>query len=282
VIADGAATGGRRAIIHAASLADIGEADGTSDRTAPTLSLGGVSAHVTAKAAHLDGSAGLRGEVDLEALRAFVALDVARGAADMHGGLTLAAALLIGRLGRALVHAAALVDPSGGGWLLVGDSHSGKTTTCATLLTAGWRYVADDQIVLAPCVEGLVAEGWPREAHLDPGWRDGQLTSTRVGVDLGLVRPEAWAPQVVVKGVLFPSIAADRPTHLVPVAPADALGRVIRQSPWLLADRSVAPNALALLTTAAAGPCFALSLGRDSYANGERLARCLMPLTGAA
>ena len=67
---------------------------------------------------------------------------------ELQGALTLSSALLLGRIGRALIHAAAVVDPFDRGWLLVGDSHAGKTTTCATLISAGWRFVADDQVVL--------------------------------------------------------------------------------------------------------------------------------------
>jgi len=71
--------------------------------------------------------------------------------ADLYAMLTLASALLLGRSGRPLVHAAAAVAPDGGGgaWLLVGDARSGKSTSCASLVTLGWDYMSDDQLVLS-------------------------------------------------------------------------------------------------------------------------------------
>ncbi|HET6232977.1 MAG TPA: hypothetical protein VFE05_23065, partial [Longimicrobiaceae bacterium] len=46
---------------------------------------------------------------------------------------------------------------------------------------------------------------------------------------------------------------------------ADALAALIRQSPWLLADRAAAPAVLALLQSAAGHPAFALRVGLDAY-----------------
>ena len=74
---------------------------------------------------------------------------VQEAARDLYSMLTISAALLLARLERALVHAAAVVAPDGHAWLLAGDARSGKSTTCATLASAGWGYVSDDQVVLA-------------------------------------------------------------------------------------------------------------------------------------
>jgi len=93
--------------------------------------------------------------------------------------------MLVGRLGGALIHGGAIVDDDGGAWLLVGDSHAGKTTTCVSLVDAGWRYLADDQVVLRrDGANSLVVEGWPREPHLDAGWTSGTITGQRIAFDL--------------------------------------------------------------------------------------------------
>src|SRR5207245_6776974 len=76
-------------------------------------------------------------------------------AGDVYSMLTVATALLLAGLGRALVHAAAVVHPDGGAWLLVGDARSGKSTTCATLVSAGWGYLSDDQVVLEAREDGV-------------------------------------------------------------------------------------------------------------------------------
>jgi hypothetical protein len=245
----------------------------------PTLVLGGVSAYIERDDVWVHGASPISGRANLARREARVAIDSAATPPApvnaVHGALTLLSALLLGRIDRALVHAAAVVDAGGRGWLLVGDTHSGKTTTCATLVAAGWRYVADDQVVLDASPSGLEAEGWPRDAHLDRGWSSGRVTRTRTAADLSTIRADAWQDRVRVHGAWFTSVDADRPTAARRIAPADALGRLIRQSPWLLADSATAASGLALLSRVAAMPCAAVSLGRDSYADGGRLVRCL-------
>ncbi|HLL83017.1 MAG TPA: hypothetical protein VK420_10210, partial [Longimicrobium sp.] len=68
-----------------------------------------------------------------------------------------------------------------------------------------------------------------------------------------------------------------QPTELTPCSSAEALSGLLRQSPWLLADRGSAPAVLALLRDAAAFPAFALRLGLDSYADPPLLAERLRP-----
>lgn len=238
---------------------------------APTLTLANVRAHVTSSGVALRGSSGIYGHVDLTQRRAQILARPNASALELQGALTLSAALLLGRIGRALIHAATIVDLDGRGWLLVGDSHAGKTTTCATLIASGWRYVADDQVVLSCNNDCVVAEGWPREAHLDAGWHDKNVEHRRVPADLSTLREGAWIPTATVHGVLFPRVVAEEPTRLESVAPADALTRIVRQSPWLFADASTAGETLSLLTRVASLECAALILGRDSYANGAVL-----------
>jgi hypothetical protein len=185
---------------------------------------------------------------------------------------TLAAALLLGRMERALAHAAAVVGPDGRAWLLVGDSHAGKTTTSANLLQAGWRYVSDDQVVLYRAADGeLSAEGWPRPFHLDEGWEGGAPLHRRGTTDPRERWPGRWTRTAPLAGLLFPRVEAGRPTVREALPASDALARLLRQSPWLLADRGAAPRVLRLLQEAASLPAYALRLGLDTYADPERL-----------
>src|SRR5213078_512204 len=55
----------------------------------------------------------------------------------------------------------------------------------------------------------------------------------------------------------------------------NALARLVRQTPWLLACRRTAPAVLALLTRAVADGAFSLRLGRDTYRDAARLAASL-------
>jgi hypothetical protein len=233
--------------------------------------------------------AAAEGRIALGARRARIVLPAApasgdepRVAADVYSMLTLSAAFLTGRIGGALVHAGAVVDPAGRAWLLAGDTHAGKTTTTVSLVDAGWSFLADDQVVLRrDPARGIMAEGWPRHAHLDEGWSESVVTGTRAALDLRARWGDRWLRRAPLGGLLFPNVAADAPTSLAPAHAATAFAGLLRQSPWLMADRGAAPAVVDLLREACARPAFALSLGRDSYARGDVLAERLAPAVSA-
>lgn len=240
-----------------------------------TLRIGNVSGWVDADGAVLAGASGLRGTVRLDGGAELAVADAAPFAAsewDVFTAATLAGALMLGRMGRALVHAAVPVDADGRAWLLVGDTHAGKSTTCANLLQAGWRFVSDDHVILRTVEGGIEAEGWPRPFHLDEGWESGAPLHRRGTTDPHARWPGQWVRTAPLAGLLFPRVEADRPTALERVSAAEALGRLMRQSPWLLADRGAARQILALLQAAAELPSWSLRLGLDSYADPALLA----------
>jgi hypothetical protein len=212
--------------------------------------------------------------------------DVAVGAVADAGHLgpmlTLAAALLLGRMGRALVHGAAIVSPSGAAWLLVGDTHAGKSTTCATLLDGGWRYCSDDQVVVSRATEGgsLEVEGWPRVFHLDAGFGEARPRGgARSDVDAAIRWPGRWVQRAPLAGLLFPAVDPGAATALLPIDAADRLAGIVRQSPWLFADAGAAPNVLALLRDMALLPGHLLRLGADSFARPGRMVGVLGDLS---
>lgn len=216
---------------------------------------------------------GIRGTVDLRRGRAslvapVVAPDSRANETALACALTIAAALLLGRQGRALLHAGAVVAPDGRAWLLVGDPFSGKSTTCATLVRAGWDWLADDQLVAAadPATGGVRVEGWPRRFLLDDGYGAGVPTGRRAPADPAALGPGRWRRTAPLAGVLLPRVQADQPTRLEPAHPADALSRLVRQSPWLLADPRAAPRLLELLSKMAKLSVFGLRLGADTFA----------------
>jgi hypothetical protein len=255
------------------------EEHGAAGAHEPLLHFDGVRAFARDDLAELHGASRVRGEVALGARHAtirVVAHDEPHAAGDVYSMLTLASAFLLGRSGAALVHAGGVVDPEGRAWLLVGDTHAGKTTTCVSLVAAGWRYLADDQVVLRFGDTGDVeVEGWPRRAHLDEGWSDGVVTRTRGVVDLRARWGERWLARAPLGGVLLPTVRAEEATRAETVDGATAFTALVRQSPWLLADRGAAAAGMALLRAAASRTTRALTLGRDSYARGEVLAERL-------
>jgi hypothetical protein len=187
------------------------------------------------------------------------------------GGLTLAAAFLLGRLERTLAHAGAVVAPDGRAWLLVGGTFSGKSSTCVSLIRGGWDYLADDNVVLGTGPDGTWVEGWPRRFNLDHGYAAGVSRGVRGRVEPDAFGPGRWRRAAPLGGLLFPRVEAERPTVLEPMSSVDALSGLLQQSPWLLADPGTAPGVLALLQRVARAPAFGLRLGNDSYRNPEQL-----------
>lgn len=253
----------------------------------PTLTLARIGLWVDNEksTAHLSGApGGSYGKIDLALPRAAItapASDEPDVIADVFGMLTITAALMLGRLGRALVHAAAVVSPeSGEAWLLVGDAHAGKSTTTANLIRAGWRYLSDDHVVLSRESDGrVVAEGWPRDFHLDEGWERGAPTGQRGVVAFSAVAPDRWTRVAPVGGVIFPRVDAGRRTQWAPSKGADALGRLVRQSPWLLADAGIGRGGLELLRRCVMLGAAELRLGVDTFGDPAVLHNCVASLT---
>jgi hypothetical protein len=196
--------------------------------------------------------------------------------------LNIAAGLLLGRRERVLLHAAAFVSPDGRAWLLAGDTFSGKSSTCATLVRAGWDYLADDQVVLGRHADAQHLElvGWARHFNLDDGFAEGTSLKRRSPVDPASLGPGRRQRSARLGGVLFPVIEANAATRLEPLSAGDVLGRLIRHAPWLLADASSARRVLDFLSTVASYPAYRLRLGSDAYATPESLIAALVPALG--
>ena len=261
--------------------------------TAATFSLGSVRAWVDEPrgVVRLGGAlASSGGAVSLATRRAQLRVDAARGdraATDLYSMLTIAAALLVAGLGRALVHAAAVLAPDGAAWLLVGDARAGKSTTCANLARGGggggggggWGFLSDDQVVLAATEQGIVVEGWLRSFHLDEGWERGEVSGRRRAIHPGALGLGGRQRAASLAGIVLPVVEPAQPTTLAPSSAGQALAALVRQSPWLLAHRTIAELGIALLSRAAQRPAFSLTLGLDTYRDPVRL-RALFTAAG--
>lgn len=254
---------------------------------AALLTLGSVEARAAgdgSRAFDLRGRGGARGRIDLADRRAELHApdgdDEDAVARDLYSMLTLSAALLLGALGRALVHAGAVVEPGGGTWLLVGDARSGKSTTVATLIAEGWGFLSDDQLVIdRPVPDGPHrVEGWLRPFHLDQRWGQGEPGGPRRSVDPAGLGPGRRLSSAPAAGLIFPTVRPDRATRLSSVTGAGALALLIRQTPWLVAlPRERADRVLTLLRECCRLPTYRLRLGRDTFRDGPRLLEVLAP-----
>ncbi|MGH9888615.1 MAG: hypothetical protein ACREBE_23990, partial [bacterium] len=185
--------------------------------------------------------------------------------------------LLFRRAGLHHVHGATLLDPRGRGWMLVGTSRSGKSTTTALLAKQGWHVGTDDIAFLCePGARGSIEVlAWRERLAL----RDDVLESTGHfgGVSLGARRKTGWFPEelgtrwascVTPTVLAFPTASETRPTSAAPLGAKDALSRLMRSSPWVALDAALADEHLRCMTqlVTQAG-AWEVTLGRDLFDN---------------
>ena len=252
-----------RIFVHVAPLLGV-EVPGT----APTLRVGsvGVWLHQESSRAMLGATErDCAGAVDLQYRQATLVASASDDAIPrLQTALTLAASLLLGRLGRALVHAAAVVQPGGRAWLLTCKRGNGAHTAFARLMMAGWPSLAVHHVVLREDdVRGsMVVEGLPeREGTTEPvpGWG-----SHVDAADLA--------------GVLVLRSTPPQPTLLVRMPEIDLLSVLEPESPWLRLDQAGVGGILRAMHGGLRLPAFELRQGLDTYAEPKRLAEVLEAL----
>ena len=166
-------------------------------------------------------------------------------------------------IGRYMIHAAGVVDPKGRGWLLPGDSGAGKSTLAYALARAGWTVLGDDGVVIELAGRTVTALPWKDPLHVSSGLssefpelhdhrarahpRDARQ---RIPMDARLARAAR------VSAVLFIERAND--LTVARIGALEALGALIRQSPWVMAGDAHSRRHLEALRGVAALPCFHL------------------------
>ncbi len=184
---------------------------------------------------------------------------------------------LLRRLGWYHVHGATLVDPAGRGWLLAGDSGSGKSTTSALLASLGWGVSSDDIAFLVDRGSSVAARGFHSPIALRPGGQT--LLGARSGLALPDRRKEGywpeelggyWIGEVVPRVIGFPR-SGDR-TRLVALPAGEVLSRLVTWSQWVLYEAMHAQENLDLLARVTAqSRGYDVTLGPDLFANPDLL-----------
>lgn len=187
------------------------------------------------------------------------------------GFLLVTLLFMLRRVGWYHVHCAAMIDPRGRGWLFVGHSESGKSTTSALLAAQGWSISTDDIAFLVNDGVTVGVEGFWSPIALREGGRT--LLGTTGGVEFPRraktgYRPEelggSWVARVTPEIILFPSIGGT--TSVAPISPRDAIKRLIESSIWVLFETVHAQEHLDLLARVAT-QCrpFDATLGPDLF-----------------
>ena len=189
--------------------------------------------------------------------------------------------LLVRRVGLHHVHAAALRDPQGRGWILAGTSGSGKSTTTALLARNGWAVGTDDIAFLAegtaPKTTDIVCWRERLALHDDAvvavGSDGGTALSSRRKTgwfpeELGA----GWLSRVTPQFLLFPGAEHGDTTSLTPIKGRDAVTRLMRWSPWVALEADLADEHLLRLSQLASqARAFDITLGRDLFDSPNRL-----------
>lgn len=246
----------------------------------PILFHGALRAVAAGGALHVgDGASALRvapgGRLVEGELHASSTADVAVFA---NGLLLLALSLALRHHGYFHLHAGAVIAPGRGTVLAAGDSGAGKSTVTLALVAAGCAYLGDDSVLVAAGAGGPRVLALPRAFHVAPrtaralpalaphagpayGATGKRLLDAEAAFP-GAARSSAGAPRLL----LFPSVApAAARTAVEPIAPADALGRLVEAGALAVVDAVAGTREqLTLLAEVASGAqALALRLGRD-------------------
>jgi hypothetical protein len=171
-----------------------------------------------------------------------------------------------------MVHAFA-VERDGSALLLVGESGSGKTTSGLSLISQGWRYLANDVALITVREGSVIALPTPGGIGLDtnslellpdlatpPGIAHGKSTKYFYPAT-SLVA--GWGMPAHVSKIIFPRIGRSSEATLRPVSRAVALARLMEASVdrWDTASLKEHIDLLALLSGQAEG--YDLQVGRN-------------------
>lgn len=151
-----------------------------------------------------------------------------------------ALAPLLRRLSCYLLHAAAVTTPAGA-VLLVGPSHSGKTTTGLALVLAGWKHLASDVVVLSHSKTGIVAHptagvlsARTRSFELLPKLHELLQERRRTGPDVEqehlTIAPKQWSSAMPVTTICFPQVTGESPSSLQRLEGGLALAQLMQES----------------------------------------------------
>lgn len=159
------------------------------------------------------------------------------------------------RLGHLLqLHAAAVVDPRGRGWLICGASRAGKTSLTLGLVLEGWRWLSDELALFDRDDTGTIL-GFPRNFNLKETsfpifpetaglphtvgfYSTGRQLRVRFFDPLDLA-PGSWQAQAPLQGLVLPrwnpGLAAPQIRRTSGVAAAQVLlGETACWQPWAL------------------------------------------------
>lgn len=176
------------------------------------------------------------------------------------------------RAGHYHVHAGTAIDSAGRGWMLIGDSCSGKSTTTALLAARGWQVSTDDIAFLTARDQRAAVVGFRSPVALRPGGIEllgsagGMQFTSRLKTgfwpeDLGATWVQTVEPDIVV----FTSVGGER-TTMTPMSTPEVLAQLLQWSLWVMFEPTGAQQHLDLLAQLGRqARCYRASLAPDLF-----------------
>jgi hypothetical protein len=179
--------------------------------------------------------------------------------------------------------------------MLVGDSGCGKSTLTATLVSNGWGFASDDNLVLRETETGIVAWALRRYFTFDestlkackllrfanavggrvPGDREKFRFYAREAFPQGFV--ESCSPTII----LFPSVTSEPHSRIEPIKQGDALASLIRQCPWATCDPAAAEVHLQVLSRLISQTrSYSIVAGKDVFENPTSISDLIAQIDG--
>jgi hypothetical protein len=176
------------------------------------------------------------------------------------------------RDGRYHVHAGTAIDSKGRGWILIGNSCSGKSTTTALLASRGWQISTDDIAFLGGTGPRAEVMGFRSPIALRSGGFE--LLGKAGGIPLEKRRktgfwPEdlgaSWVQTIEPEILVFTEIGGDR-TTLTALSPAEVIRGLMQWSMWVLFEPTAAQEHLDLLARLGRqARCYKATLAPDLF-----------------
>ncbi len=197
------------------------------------------------------------------------------------------------RCGLFELHSAGVVDPNGEqGVLIIGPSGSGKSTLTLQLVTAGWGYLSDDELLLSLVGNEVEARGFRSFFAVSEATAVasgiGNLGNSTAHVESTAALKTCFEPgslfplhisRVVPGLLLFTAIGFEKETRVKELTQSEAMMRLIRACPWATHDKAIAGLNLDLLSRLARQTrAFDLMAGSDLLQPG-RASNLLAPYT---
>jgi len=176
---------------------------------------------------------------------------------DLGPLLNVCAALLLGRAGVVMASASAVIDMTGGGWVIVGPPDE-RSRLVREFVRDGCDYVSDDQVLIRGARHQagmLLVESWHRSARAEAE---------------SALPTEKWKPLAQLRGLMLTrSVASRTPLAWRTVTRDQALASLIDACPYLSSDGAMTNPLRELLASCVTRPAIAAILSRTGGHSSE-------------